>query len=234
MANESSNNATIIREIDYVSPVEWLGIFSTHAEQIGGFEGDAKNAAALMANFGRGREWIRTYFVGKVEVAIPDIWILHSDTHQVEPDIFYYRSEDRTTSALVVKKDRIEVCSDFEPDQTRTVMRVADGKTFKISPSDDFSLAGVEEAHHSVFYGLNPDTNENEQKQTAVSRGDYHAIESEWQALAFQIQYAKAHALSSDLISTLIETRTEASAIREQFGLDVDNAPYLPANTDKF
>lgn len=227
MASEAGENAIIVRGIDTTEPNDWIDLFTSSADLIGGFVGDEENAALLMAKFGVGREFIKSFFADKVEVTCSDIWIMHEEVDGIDPDIFYFRSEDRLTTGLVVKKAHLETFSFIEPHDVVTTTRVADGQQGQTTPADHFLLAGSEEAHHSIFYALNPDTDERDEKERVVSRGEYHAVESEWQALAFQILIAKELGVSTETMDDLVCIQQEAAKIRLQQGLGTE-VSYLP------
>ena len=200
---------------------EWAAALGTL-----GVGGHIESGAKIMEAFVEGQEAVVDHFQARVEeIQVPNIRILRESV-AATPTIFHLLLVDNisgyaTERSSVVQQSYLEELSELE----------AEMSSLKRKPSysirDGIFLNGVEEGHHAVYYQLFPDRRPQGLDPASVSIAEYHAQESEWQALCFELKFAHERGVAPENLRLLVEEHREAAEVRRAQQLPLDDVPHL-------
>jgi hypothetical protein len=213
-----------VSNIDETASTDWELILRSNVDLIGGFEGSIDRAAQLLARFGQGRRLVKDYFAQKVQVDYPDIWLTYNEPKKYwDHAMGDFSHLDQQGSAIqtsflaLASREYTEEVTDFSH---------FGNTSFYASPSDIFFLAGVEETHHAIYRQLHLGPEDFLGRDIVFSAPEY-ALESEWQALHYKIQFARATNVADFVVNQMVVMKEYAATYRKSQGLSIDTVPYL-------
>lgn len=192
---------------------EWKKWLSSHSQA---FSGDINTASELLSTFGEAaRETIDELKTAiKKDIAYPSVAILYSNEDPTR-NISYIH----TKNMIRFKKSFLEKQSLKHLDDVVAPTSAYNETLFYGSLQSRFQLLGAEEAHHAIYFSMHDEIDSPPLKGHAVSLANYDATNIEFEALVWQIEYAKKHDMPRETIDVIRKRYNSAQAYREKHGL---------------
>lgn len=192
-----------------VSPVEELtskdAWFMWLEETLPEFSGNLEHAAYLMWAFSMGRRYILTRPEYRTQpIKPPMIALLLDDTEEHEMGCI-------GGEITYIRGSYLAKMSQHHPGDGIRITSINHTISFEGKVIDHFGLAGIEETHHALYIQLHPDVAGNiDPLHVPMSQAEYDVQEMEYQALGWQLKFAKARPLS-ERTTQILQLRYDAA-----------------------